>query len=56
MQHTDRQREIHKGENKCLYLQTFIFSLMNFCIRPYHFSNTELQSCVSRSATEVRLK
>ena len=55
-QYADIQLEIHKDENKCLYLQTFIFVLMNFCVRPYHFSKTKRRSCVLRSATSVWLK
>jgi len=38
----DIQRKIHKDENKCLYLQTFIFVLMNFYVRPYHFLKAQV--------------
>ncbi len=40
----DRQREIHKDENKSFSLQTFTFVLMNFYVRPYHFLKLKFNS------------
>jgi hypothetical protein len=52
----DIQREIHKDENKSLYIQTFIFVLMNFYVCPYHFLRTQARLSESRSTTSVWLK
>ena len=52
----DRQRENNKDENKSLYGQTFIFVLMNFHVRPYHFLKAQVQFRESISATSVWLK
>jgi len=49
----DIQREIHKDETESLYLQTFIFVLMNFYFRPYHFLNAQYRFILSRYTTVV---